>query len=56
MMLKSALDVKDTSYTRALLRNAEVPVSPQQLITDFRSRQMRPAYQEMLVSDLPLAS
>ncbi|KIK96360.1 hypothetical protein PAXRUDRAFT_826025 [Paxillus rubicundulus Ve08.2h10] len=55
MMLKSALDVKDTSYTQALLRNAEA--SPEQLITDFRSRQMRPAYQEMLAhrNSLPIA-
>ncbi|KAF8844041.1 P-loop containing nucleoside triphosphate hydrolase protein [Paxillus ammoniavirescens] len=57
MMLNSALDVKDTSYTRTLLRNAEFPVSPQQFITDFRSRQMRPAYQEMLThrNSLPIA-
>ncbi|KAF9229432.1 P-loop containing nucleoside triphosphate hydrolase protein [Gyrodon lividus] len=55
MLLKSALGVKDAYHTRTLLRNFEA--SPEQLISDFRSRQMRPAYQEMLNhrNSLPIA-
>ncbi|KIJ68314.1 hypothetical protein HYDPIDRAFT_24607 [Hydnomerulius pinastri MD-312] len=52
---KSTLDVRDTSYNSAFLRNVEG--SSEQLIADFRSRQTRPAYQEMLVhrNSLPIA-